>query len=37
VLYSIGADKVDDEGRERPELWRDSDIAIPITFVIRDS
>ena len=36
MLYSIGADKADDDGRERPELWRDSDIAVPIKFVIRD-
>jgi len=33
VVYSIGADGVDDDGRERPELWRDSDIAVPIKFV----
>jgi len=37
VLYSVGADAVDDNGRERPELWRDSDIAVPIHFVNRDS
>jgi hypothetical protein len=33
ALYSIGADAVDDGGRERLEVWRDSDIAIPIRFV----
>lgn len=33
MIYSIGADGIDDGGRERPELWRDSDIAVPIAFV----
>lgn len=33
MIYSIGADRVDDGGREQPELWRDSDIAVPIRFV----
>jgi hypothetical protein len=32
-LYSVGADTADDGGRERPEVWRDSDIAVPINFV----
>ncbi len=36
MLYSVGADKVDDGGRERPEPWRDSDIAVPIHFVKED-
>lgn len=35
VLYSIGANAVDDNGRERPELWRDSDIAVSIQFIDR--
>ncbi len=34
VLYSVGPDAVDDQGREQPEVWRDSDIAVPINFVI---
>jgi hypothetical protein len=37
VIYSIGSDRDDDGGREGTELWRDSDIAVPIMFVIRDS
>lgn len=37
VLYSLGADAADQGGRELPELWRDSDIAVPIHFVNRDS
>lgn len=37
TLYSLGADAEDDGGRERLELWRDSDIAVPIRFVSRDS
>lgn len=37
VLYSLGADAVDQGGREGPELWRDSDIAVSIHFVDRDS
>lgn len=36
VLYSIGPDAVDDHGRERSEIWRRSDIAVPINFVISD-
>ncbi|HEX7503042.1 MAG TPA: hypothetical protein VF451_06450 [Acidobacteriota bacterium] len=34
MLYSIGPDAVDDNGREQPEVWRRSDIAVPIKFVI---
>ncbi|HUU05967.1 MAG TPA: hypothetical protein VMZ49_08845 [Patescibacteria group bacterium] len=34
VLYSIGPNGSDDGGREQPALWRDSDIAVPIRFVI---
>jgi hypothetical protein len=36
TLYSLGADAVDDGGRERLELWRDSDIAVPIRFISGD-
>ncbi len=36
TLYSLGADAEDDGGRERLELWRDSDIAVPIRFVSGD-
>jgi hypothetical protein len=36
MLYSIGPDAVDDNGRERPEIWRLSDIAVPIKFMNRD-
>ena len=37
VIYGFGSDRDDDNGREGTELWRDSDIAVPINFVIRDS
>jgi hypothetical protein len=33
ALYSVGPDAVDDHGREQAEIWRDSDIAMPIKFV----
>jgi hypothetical protein len=33
MLYSVGPDAVDDDGREQAEIWRDSDIAVPIKFV----
>jgi hypothetical protein len=33
VLYSVGPDAVDDNGREQREIWRNSDIAVPINFV----
>jgi len=33
VLYSLGSDRRDDGGREQPEIWRDSDIAVPIRFI----
>ncbi len=33
VIYSIGSDRDDDGGREGAELWRDSDIAVPVKFV----
>jgi hypothetical protein len=36
ALYSVGSDGVDDQGREQPALWRDSDIAVPIQFVASD-
>lgn len=36
ALYSVGADAVDNQGRERQEIWRDSDIAVPIRFVSGD-
>lgn len=36
VLYSVGPDAVDDDGREQSEVWRHSDIAVPIKFVISD-
>lgn len=36
TLYSLGADAEDNGGRERLELWRDSDIAVPIRFVSGD-
>jgi len=34
MLYSVGPDGVDDNGRELNEIWRRSDIAGPIKFVI---
>ena len=34
MLYSIGPNGSDDGGREQPAIWRDSDIAVPIRFVI---
>jgi hypothetical protein len=37
MLYSVGQDGLDNKGREQPASWRDSDIAVPIGFVIRDS
>ncbi|HOW43838.1 MAG TPA: hypothetical protein PK919_01570 [Candidatus Aminicenantes bacterium] len=37
TLYSLGADARDDGGRERLEMWRDSDVAVAIRFVNRDS
>lgn len=37
ALYGLGSDRNDDNGREGADLWRDSDIAVPIMFVIRDS
>ena len=37
TLYSVGPDAVDDNGREQSEIWRRSDIAVPIQFVISDS
>ena len=36
TLYSLGADAEDNGGRERLELWHDSDIAVPIRFVSGD-
>ncbi|HEX7503025.1 MAG TPA: hypothetical protein VF451_06360, partial [Acidobacteriota bacterium] len=36
MLYSVGPDGADNGGRERPAWWRDSDIAVPIKFVISD-
>ncbi len=37
VLYSIGSDRNDDDGREQLEIWRNSDIALPIAFVTDDA
>jgi len=37
AIYAIGADRSDDHGREQADVWRDSDIAVPIHFVISDS
>ncbi|MCU0236054.1 MAG: hypothetical protein MUC72_03105 [Acidobacteria bacterium] len=37
AIYGIGSDRNDDRGREEAVLWRDSDIAVPVKFVIRDS
>jgi hypothetical protein len=34
MLYSVGPDGQDDNGRELPASWRDSDIAVKINFVI---
>ena len=36
MLYSVGPDAMDDNGREQPEVWRRSDIAVAIKFVIGD-
>jgi hypothetical protein len=33
MLYSVGQDGQDDGGRETPGAWRDSDIAVPISFM----
>lgn len=33
AIYAIGADRSDDSGREQPDVWRDSDIAVPIRFI----
>jgi hypothetical protein len=37
AIYAIGADRSDDNGREQADVWRDSDIAVPVKFVISDS
>jgi hypothetical protein len=34
MLYSVGPDGSDNGGREQPASWRNSDIAVPIKFVI---
>ncbi|MBN2347040.1 MAG: hypothetical protein JXO51_11700 [Candidatus Aminicenantes bacterium] len=34
ALYALGPDGIDDGGREQAEIWRRSDIAVPIRFVI---
>jgi hypothetical protein len=34
MLYSVGPDAADENGRELPDIWRRSDIAVPIKFVI---
>jgi len=36
MLYSVGPNRLDDGGREQPAWWRDSDIAVPLKFVIGD-
>lgn len=33
LLYSVGQDGVNNNGRELPAAWRDSDIAVPVKFV----
>ena len=33
AIYAIGADRSDDNGREQADVWRDSDIAVPIKFI----
>ena len=35
MLYSVGQDGQDDQGREVPAAWRDSDIAVAINFIQR--
>lgn len=32
LLYSLGPDRLDDGGREGVETWRDSDLAVPVSF-----
>jgi hypothetical protein len=34
MLYSVGPDAADENGRELRDIWRRSDIAVPIKFVI---
>ncbi len=36
MLYSVGQDGLDNNGRELPSAWKDSDIAVRIDFVSRD-
>jgi hypothetical protein len=36
MLYSVGQDGSDNDGREQPASWRDSDIAVRISFVISE-
>ena len=36
MLYSVGPDREDNGGREQPSWWRDSDITVPLKFVISD-
>jgi len=36
MLYSVGPDQLDNGGRELPAAWRDSDIAVRISFVSRE-
>jgi hypothetical protein len=36
TLYSIGQDGLDNGGREQTASWRDSDIAVRISFVLSD-
>jgi hypothetical protein len=33
MLYSVGPNGTDDGGREQPSWWRDSDIAVRISFI----
>lgn len=32
ILYSIGTDRVDNEGADNPHTWTDTDFAIPVVL-----
>jgi hypothetical protein len=36
MLYSVGQDGLDNDGRELPAAWQNSDIAVRIGFIISD-